>query len=165
MIAAPTPTLAKIKNNASLTDARALLYIAICEVCDFFNVGKNMNDSQIAATADLILERFWYLKLEEVKACFHKAMINGRLFDRLDGNIILGWLRDYDTERTEEAMRISDQEEAQAAKDFKPSDNAVSWDAYIDSLWRLALYADADAVETLSGYAASHLLIRHGHTK
>ena len=74
MVAAKTPTIARIKNEASETDVRALLYIAICEVCDFFNVGKNMNDTQVALTADLIIEEFWHLRLEEIKYCFRRAM-------------------------------------------------------------------------------------------
>lgn len=149
MVRARTPTLAKIKNSASETEARALLYIALCEVCDFFNVGKNMNDTQIALTVDLILESYWYMKLEEIKFCFRRAMRNVKLFDRLDGNIILGWLREYDNERTEEAMRISDQEASRLWNEHKPTPDAQSWDRYVAHLWDLALYADADAVEKL----------------
>lgn len=150
MVAAQTPTLAKIKNSASETEARALLFIALCEVCDFFNVGKNMSDTQVAVTADLILETYWYMKLEEIKFCFRRAMQREKLFDRLDGNIILGWLRDYDTERTEQAMRLSDQEASQIQFGQKPSEGAMSWEAYTDRLWNLALYADPEAVEKLS---------------
>lgn len=150
MVAAQTPTLAKIKNSASETDARALLYIALCEVCDFFNVGKNMSDTQIALTADLIIESYWYMKLEEIKFCFRRAMRREKLFDRLDGNIILGWLKEYDTERTEEAMRKSDQEALQIQYQQQPSQGAVSFEQYIDSLWNLAYYADPEAVEKLA---------------
>ncbi len=150
MVSAPTPTLAKIKNSASETEARALLYIAVCEVCDFFNVGKNMTDTQIALTVDLILESFWHLKLEEIKYCFRRAMTRERLFDRLDGNIIIGWLREYDTERTEESMRLSDREADRDQFGIEPSQGAMSWEAYVARLWDLALYADPDAIETLS---------------
>jgi hypothetical protein len=134
MVAAQTPTLANIKNRVSLNDARALLSIAICEVCDFFNVGKNMNDTQIALTVDLIIEQFWYFKLEEIKYCFRRAMMREKLFDRLDGNIIIGWLRDYDAERTEEAMRISDQESLQMLNEPKAYSGAVSFNDYIADL-------------------------------
>lgn len=150
MVSAQTPTLAKIKNTASETDARALLYIALCEVCDFFNVGKNMSDTQIALTADLILESFWYLKLEEIKYCFRRAMQQEKVYDRLDGNMILGWLRDYDAERTEEAIRISEQKEAEELNQYHPDPQALTYDSYINSLWNLALYADPRAVEILS---------------
>lgn len=150
MVSAQTPTLAKIKNSASETDARALLYIAICELCDFFNVGKNMNDTQVALTVDLILESFWHLKLEEIKFCFRRAMSAQQLYDRLDGNIILGWLRDYDAERTEEAMRQSDQEALQRQNAQTPAEGAISWETYVNRLWNLAYYADPEAVEKLS---------------
>lgn len=133
MVAAKTPTLAEIKNKVSLNDIRALLTIAVCEVCDFFNVGKNMNDMQVALTVDLIVERFWYFKLEEVKYCFRRAMMHEKLFDRLDGNIIIGWLETYDAERTEEAVKLSEQEDARRLK-AEPGDNAVTLGEYLAKL-------------------------------
>lgn len=143
-----TPTLAKIKNEASETDARALLYIAICEVCDFFNVGKNMNDTQIALTVDLILDSFWYLKITEIKYCFRRAMMREKLFDRIDGNIIIGWLRDYDSERTEEAMRLSDQRESQELNEPKERPGAISYEQYI-ALLREKAATDPEAAKIL----------------
>lgn len=134
MVAAETPTLAKIKNDISLNDCRALLSIAICEVCDFFNIGKNMNDTQVALTVDLIIEEFWHLKLEEIKFCLRRAMRNEKLYDRLDGNIIIGWLRAYDNERTEEAMRISDSEAARQANSADENADAVSYEEYLQDL-------------------------------
>lgn len=134
MVQSKTPTIAQIKNTISLTDVRALLSIAICEVCDFFNVGKNMNDTQIAVTADLILERFWYFHLEEIKYCFRRAMKYEKVFDRLDGNMILNWLTEYDAVRTEEAMRISEHEELQGASKPVDSSQAISFDEYMISL-------------------------------
>lgn len=144
------PTLAKIKNDASEIDARALLYIAVCEVCDFFNVGKNMNDIQIAATVDLILESFWYLKPTEIKYCFRRAMMREKLFDRLDGNIIIGWLRAYDAERTEEAMSLSEREETRQCPKPSESAGAVSYQDYLDNL-RERAKTDDRAAEILKG--------------
>lgn len=149
MVAAATPTLAKIKNEASETDARALLYIAVCEVCDFFNVGKNMNDTQIGVTVDLILELFWYFKLEEVKYCFRRAMARGKLFDRLDGNIIIGWLREYDAERTEEAIRLSDQRASEEQNAAYDNPDAVSFERYTEILRERAASGDEDAAARL----------------
>lgn len=148
MVAAQTPTLAKIKNEASETDAKALLYIAVCEVCNFFNVGKNMNDTQVAVTVDLILESFWHLKLEEIKYCFRRAMMREKLFDRLDGNIIISWLREYDDERTEEAMRLSEQEESAERHNILPSAGAMSYREWLDELEERAL-TDQEAATML----------------
>lgn len=148
MVSAQTPTLAKIKNEVSLADIRALISIAVCEVCDFFNVGKNMNDAQIALTVDLIIGRFWYFKLEEIKYCFRRAMMREKLFDRLDGNIIIGWLREYDAERTEEAMRISDQEASLLHNQVREEPDAVSYEEYLADL-RVRAKTDKKAAEIL----------------
>ena len=66
-----------------------------------------MNDVQVALTADLIIDRFYYLKLEEIKLCFRNAMASGKIYDRLDGNIILGWLNEYDAQRDEIVSSLS----------------------------------------------------------
>lgn len=138
MVASQTPTIAKIKNKISEADIRALLTIAVGEVCNFFNVGKNMNDIQVAMTVDLIIDRFWYFKLEEIKYCFRRAMMREKLFDRLDGNIIIGWLSEYDSERTEEAMRLSDQKETQELNEYTPSPDAITFKEYVEQLTEAA---------------------------
>lgn len=118
MIKSDSPNLATIKNRASRADAQALISLAICEVCEFYNVKQSMSDVQIAMTADLILERFWYLKLEEVKKCFRDAIVNEKVYERLDGSVFLGWLAKYDIERTNIATDISENEDkAQANND------------------------------------------------
>ena len=72
---------------------------------------------QIAMTADVILQRFWYLKLEEIKKCFRDAIVNEKVYERLDGSVFLGWLLKYDMERTDIAMQISENEaKAQVAE-------------------------------------------------
>lgn len=151
MVASRTPTLAKIKNEISLADARALLSIAVCEVCDFFNVGKNMSDTQVAITVDLILEEYWYLKLEEIKYCFRRAMRREKLYDRLDGNIIMGWLEQYDAERTEEAVRLSEQRETAEANTLPaaPAEGAVTLEEYMKQLREKAAQGDEEAAQYL----------------
>lgn len=155
MVAARTPTIAKIKNEASENDARALLYIAICDVCDFFNVGKTMTDTQVAFTIDLIIERYWYLKLEEIKYCFRRAMGAERLFDRLDGNIILGWLQAYDNERTEAAALLSHNEAMEAANAPVDNPDAVSFAEYRRMLRERADNGDKEAAERLADMEAN----------
>ena len=149
MVDSPSPSLAKIKNTLSETEIRALLTIAVGEVCSFFNVGKNMNAAQIALTVDLIIDRFWYFKLEEIKYCFRRAMMREKLFDRLDGNIIIGWLREYDDERTEEAIRFSEQKETQLHNEPKPSPDAITFREYIGQLEARAK-TDESAAERLA---------------
>lgn len=39
--------------------------------------------------------------------CFRNAMASGKIYDRLDGNIILGWLNEYDAQRDEIVSSLS----------------------------------------------------------
>lgn len=156
MVASPTPNIAKIRRDVGDTDLRALLTIAVTELCDFFNVGKNMSAAQIALTVDLIAERYWYMKLEEIKSCFRRAMRSARVYDRMDGNLILGWLAEYDDERTAEAMRQADATDPDAEPAARPSADpgAMSFDEYIAELQGRRAGGDAAAAGILADVEA-----------
>lgn len=127
---------------------KLIIMHALKEVRDFFNVGKNMTNPQITITAELIMSQYWYFKIEDIKLCLRRAMMRENLFDRLDGNIILGWLREYDNERTEEAMRISENEESQERCKLLPSPGAMSYREWLDNLEERAL-TDQEAATLL----------------
>lgn len=128
---------------------KLIIMHALKEVRDFFNVGKNLTNPQITITAELIMSQFWYFKIEDIKCCLRRAMLREKLFDRLDGNIILGWLKEYDNERTEEAMRISENEESRAVNEVKESPDTVSYEVYLANLEQRAK-SDKDAAELLA---------------
>lgn len=118
---------------------KLIIMHALKEVRDFFNVGKNLSNPQITITADLIMSQYWYFKIEDIKLCLRRAMCKEKLFDRLDGNIILGWLSEYDSERTEEAMRISENEESRLRNNIQPSPGAMTYREWLDDLEERAL--------------------------
>lgn len=67
------------------------------------NVGKTMNNTQIAETARLLYQEYYFWKPEEIRLCFDKGKMGkyGTTYDRLDGQILKEWLDSYDVERTE----------------------------------------------------------------
>ena len=73
----------------------------ISDVLEFFNTSETMSDRQVAMTVDLIIEEYPYLKTDDLKLCFRNAMKMkyGKLYNRIDGQIIMGWLREYNQER------------------------------------------------------------------
>lgn len=77
------------------------------------NVGKNLDTLQTYETATLLIEKFWYLRLEECMYVFKQAKLGkyGQLFDRLDITIISGWLDTYD--RTERLAEVEQQRRQQ----------------------------------------------------
>ena len=94
---------------------KALLNILVVDVVGFFNIGKNMDAPQVIQTVELILEEYPYFKPEDFKLCFNRAKKGqyGKLYDRLDGQVILDWLTVYDLERTMEVEAIRAKENRQ----------------------------------------------------
>lgn len=97
----PTCSIAVVNREFGETHLRAFMVNVLNDLINFFNVGKSMSAVQVAQTADLVIEEFYYLKPDDLKLCFTKAKKGayGKLYDRIDGQIILEWLRQYDQER------------------------------------------------------------------
>lgn len=95
--------IAKIKKERGEPLITALLIEIICSLTEFFSVGKGMNNMQTAETARLILQEFYFLKLEDFKVFsdYMKAGRYGKAYDRVDGNTIMINLRQYCAERAE----------------------------------------------------------------
>lgn len=81
--------------------ATTLLTIVVSQQVQYFNVGKTMNAAQVAMTVDDIIDRFGYMSLEEIATAFALARRTAQVYDRLDPNILMSWLYDYDRRRDE----------------------------------------------------------------
>lgn len=95
----PTSAITIGRMHRALSREQQLMYLSLLikDLNDFFNVKGNMSAKQIRMTADLILsyEHFFDLTLGNIKACFQHKMMTEKLYDRLDGNLIIGWLRGF----------------------------------------------------------------------
>lgn len=102
----PSCSIAVMNKNFGETKLRAFMAKIIIDVVMFFNVGKIMNDNQAAQTADLIIEEYYFLKPDDFKLCFNRAKkgLYGKVYDRIDGAVILEWLGRYEKERGSIAM-------------------------------------------------------------
>ena len=81
---------------------KGLLTIAVVDLVKFFNVGKTMGAEQVAQTVEFILSDFWMLKIDDIKLCFDNAKRGkyGKVYDRMDGAVILEWLQTHFEART-----------------------------------------------------------------
>ena len=100
------PTLVDIEKNYGYDFLQAYIEVWIVNLRDFVNLGKRMTDTQTFETAMIILQDYKYLTLADINLLFKRAKSGyfGKLFDRLDGQIILDWFRQYDQERASAAM-------------------------------------------------------------
>ena len=102
----PSCSIAVMNKNFGEMKLRAFMVNIIIDLVMFFNVGKTMKDTQAAQTADLIIEEFYFFKPDDFKLCFNRAKkgLYGKVYDRIDGAVILEWLGRYDQERGSIAM-------------------------------------------------------------
>lgn len=56
-----------------------------------------MSNDQLAQTISLVQDEYWMLKPEDFKLCFNNAKkgVYGKVYDRLDGQVIFEWLDKY----------------------------------------------------------------------
>ncbi len=78
-------------DEESLINAMCILLTGLAKSV---NVGKNLDTLQTYETATLLIEKYWYLRLEEFVYVFKRAKLGkyGQLFDRLDVTVISGWV-------------------------------------------------------------------------
>ena len=118
-----SPCMAVIKTELGETTLKAMLTVLIIETVEFFNVGKTMGESQVAQTVELIIEDFGFMKPDDFKLCFKNAKRglygNGKLYDRIDGQIIFEWLNSYKTERMEASEMASIKKHTEYKKEDK----------------------------------------------
>lgn len=62
-----------------------------------------MGERQVAELAKLIYDDFYYLNFDDLKLCFDNAKKGkyGKIYDRIDGNIVMEWLSKYSQERVD----------------------------------------------------------------
>jgi len=111
--------LSKIKKELGDVATKIVLVDAIVDLVMFFNIGKTMNQQQVVITADLILQKFWYLRLSELKYCFTQAMTGayGKVYDRIDGAVIFDWIEKYLEERKDAIIQKQTQKHEENKKD------------------------------------------------
>jgi hypothetical protein len=88
--------------------AKALMELILLDLTRFFNVSQSMNAGQVTATAEMILEDYAYLKIDDFKLCFNRAKKGsfGPVY-RMDGNVILSWIGQYAKERVSAADEMN----------------------------------------------------------
>lgn len=92
-------TIRNLRNFCGEEYAKHVISIAVADLCNYFNINKNMNFGQIKETAEIIVKDMYlnWLSIAQVADCFDKikAGAYGVIYDRLDGNVICEKLYKY----------------------------------------------------------------------
>jgi hypothetical protein len=80
------------------------MVLILSDLVEFFNVGNSMNARQIVDTAEIILDSYSWLKIDDFKLCcdWAKRGLLGQVY-RMDGNVILSWIESYIADRVNSA--------------------------------------------------------------
>lgn len=105
-------------------DEEGTLYdiqLLIIDVVKFFNTSEVMSDDQIAEVATLITGAAGGLTLEDIGYCFHQAKTghHGKVYNRVDGGVIMNWIMDYKEEKRKKIAAIQQSRHAQSKVDSK----------------------------------------------
>ena len=77
-----------------------ILMLMMLKFQDFYNCKSKMNREQVEETAFLIIERYRGLNFVDIGMCLKLAKMQEKIYDRIDGGMILGWLDLYDKTKT-----------------------------------------------------------------
>lgn len=96
----PACSIGVFKRTVGEDKATSVLVLILNDVIDFFNVSNSMNANQILTTAEMILDNYSWLKIDDFKLCFSQAKrgLFGQVY-RMDGNLILSWIESYIKDR------------------------------------------------------------------
>ena len=118
-------SLAYIKKHEGVESVKRLLTNAIDQLQTYFSLERIMTPYQVEMTTELIEETFYYFSPDDFRKCFRGAMSGkyGKIYNRLDGAVIMEWLRAYDIERTEIIVREQMERNKQEAKEVMSTES------------------------------------------
>lgn len=149
------PILSRIKREIGRPHVIMLVSIALKELQEWFNVKQNITNEQIAFIAEMIVDHpgFHDLTLGNIKACFRHHMMSAKLYDRLDGAIIIQWLREFKSELADYCENVNLGREIQRQREeLSGNAGSISHDTYMAMVEARADKGDSEAKEILADY-------------
>ena len=89
-------TMARI-NKESPQQLRNEMALLILDLHSFYSVKNGMNKDMIEDVVEMILSEYSNLTLYDLALCFREVKIGryGKIYDRIDGGLVMEWLRKY----------------------------------------------------------------------
>lgn len=115
--------------NLAPNEIKAVLIKFIEGTLEYFSFRRtDMSAQQIVMIVNDIMEKYFYLRLEDVCLCFKKGRIDSnyrKFYGRVDGSVFLDWFATYDRERQEATY-------SHPSNSVTPVDlsNGVPWEEY-----------------------------------
>lgn len=133
-IFAPSPSLATLKKYQSEDFMLASVERLIAMYAGLLNIGKNLQPFQVSVIAQEICTDYYYLTLCEIQFVLKQGVKGayGKIYDRFDIEVVMGWFVGY----SEERVAIASARSRDAHKATQEASNAVEAPAYISDFIR-----------------------------
>ena len=111
---APQLTVSGISREIGTMKLQALMVKWMNSFLRFYSVNGSMDAIQVADTINLVLEIYPYYTQYDFKLFFKMARMGkfGEIYGRMDGEVIINWLKKYDAHRAtvaqSESMKYAD---------------------------------------------------------
>lgn len=89
------------------------IMLMLIQFQDFYNCKSKMNKSQLEDTAMYIISQLRHLNYYDIALCLKYARLTEKIYDRIDGGMILEWLTKHDIERTGLIVQEREKQKAQ----------------------------------------------------
>ena len=113
------PTVASVRKYHDEQLALDAVVEIIAEAASLVNLGRNLKPNQIDFLAEEILREYYYLTLGDIRLMMKQGVTGkyGELYDRLDVQVVMGWLENYTEERANAAEGKSQQAHVSTVSD------------------------------------------------
>jgi hypothetical protein len=89
-----------------------MIMLMIIQFQNFYNCKSKMEKVQLEETAYMIVQNFRHLNYYDIGMCLKQAKLHTKVYDRIDGGMILELLTSYDINRT--GMIVNEREKQKA---------------------------------------------------
>lgn len=109
MFNSPEVGLATIRKEIGETKLQAMMVKWMSSFLNFYSTNGTMDAMQVADTINLIIEAYPHYTIYDFKLFFKLAKLGsyGEVYGRIDGQVILSWLKKYDIQRDTTAQDLS----------------------------------------------------------
>ena len=125
--------------------SQAMISKLLIDFITFLNIGKTMSEVQIVETVKLIIEDYSALKPDDFVLFFSRAKRGyyGKIYDRMDGQIIFEWLEQFMFERDQEIERLRKNEQVRREKELLFVNESVGMPEYFKPLLEKKVIEDS----------------------
>jgi hypothetical protein len=117
----------RVMSEGAMFELEAFITEQLLDLNEFLNLSEKMSLKQIQMTGKLLVAEFQNLNVADIKMCIQMGMAGkfGKLFNRLDGQIVLEWFRTYQDERLEIAESTTSEVHQVHKKQFEEDFMAI----------------------------------------